>query len=199
MQSEDLLSALSPCTRKGILTFQNTRTGSFPKAATLRKKKRMTLGSLTIFLFPDREVSADRTVEMALCPGWQIEPGSPRIFPFHWVFFVQDLKGATFQWDSYVQGVTFLSLFLFAYTWMNTLKKVFLSRNISTVVLIWRHTVMRTIMMHAYVSRQSSTVAPESIVIVIRGQYCRRAYDGDSSFLSREKWSVLLSGSSYRY
>lgn len=159
----------------------------------------MTLGSLTIFLFPDREVSADHTVEMALCPAWQIEPGSPRIFPFHWVFFVQDLKGVTFRWDSYVQGVTFLSLFLFAYTLMNTLQKVFLSRNISTVVLIWRHTVMRTIMMHVFATRQSSTMAPVSIVIVITGQYCRRAYDGDSSFLSRDKWPVLLSGSSYQY
>lgn len=39
------------CTKKAILTFQNTGTGSFPKASTLREMKGgMTLGSLTVFL-----------------------------------------------------------------------------------------------------------------------------------------------------
>jgi len=52
-----------------VITFQNMRTGSFLRAAPLRKKTEMTHGSLPASPCSDREVSADYTMEVVPSPA----------------------------------------------------------------------------------------------------------------------------------
>lgn len=69
---------------KALLTYcTNPRTGSFPKAATLREKTEMTPGSLPVFLCSERSIRCSHHGNGLLSPAWQIYPGSLHIFSFN--------------------------------------------------------------------------------------------------------------------